>query len=188
MILLVSVIVLILAFCSSESLATAYGISVTGAMVVTAPMSFQFLRSVWGFKAVTAALLLAPLLAIESVLMMANMLKVHDGGWVPLVLAAIIMMMWTWTKGSRFLWTKIAKNDIPLAAFIGSLESSIDRASDSAPVTVPGTAVFMKSVQNMTPGASVMISSITTFFTSRTSFSPSQGGTSLTCPKPNACI
>ena len=67
MILLVSVIVLILAFCSSESLATAYGISVTGAMVVTAPMSFQFLRSVWGFKAVTAALLLAPLLAIESV-------------------------------------------------------------------------------------------------------------------------
>ncbi|MBD8686480.1 MULTISPECIES: potassium transporter Kup [unclassified Rhizobium] len=153
MILLIGVIVLILTFGSSESLATAYGISVTGAMVVTTLMAFQFLRSVWGFKAITAGLLLAPLLMIETVFLMANMLKVHDGGWVPLALAAaIIMVMWTWTKGSRYLRTKIAKNDIPLGDFIKSIESSIDRESSSAPVTVPGTAVFLTSVPNMTPG------------------------------------
>jgi len=122
-------------------------------MVVTTLMSFQFLRSVWGFKAITAALLLGPLLVIETVFLMANMLKVHDGGWVPLALAsAIILIMWTWTKGSRYLRTKIAKNDIPLEAFIKSLESSIGRESASAPVTVPGTAVFLTSVPNMTPG------------------------------------
>ncbi|MGL3606425.1 potassium transporter Kup [Rhizobium sp. G187] len=152
MILFIGVIVLIFSFGDSESLATAYGISVTGAMVVTTLMSFQFLRSVWGFSSFRATVLLLPLMVIESVFLGANLLKVHDGGWVPLALAlVIIMIMWTWTKGSKYLRDKIARNDIPIHTFIDSLESSIDRQSESAPVVVPGTAVFLTSVPDKTP-------------------------------------
>jgi KUP system potassium uptake protein len=152
LILCVGVLILIFSFGSSESLATAYGISVTGAMVVTTLMSFQFLRSVWGFSAITAGALLLPLLLIESVFLGANLLKIHDGGWVPVLLAMVIMLiMWTWTKGSRYLREKAAKNDIPIDTFLTSLESSIDRESTSAPVIVPGTAIFLTSVPDRTP-------------------------------------
>jgi KUP system potassium uptake protein len=152
MLLFLGVIVLIFAFGDSESLATAYGISVTGAMVVTTLMSFQFLRGVWGFSPITAGILLAPLFAIEVVFLAANLLKIHDGGWVPVMLALVIMLtMWTWTKGSKYLKEKTAKNDIPLETFITSVESSIDRESPSAPVTVPGTAIFLTSVPDRTP-------------------------------------
>ncbi|SFA81078.1 KUP system potassium uptake protein [Rhizobium sp. NFR07] len=152
MLLFLGVIVLIFAFGDSESLATAYGISVTGAMVVTTLMSFQFLRAVWGYKAITAAILLGPLFVIEAVFLSANLLKIHDGGWVPVMLALVIMLtMWTWTKGSKYLKEKTAKNDIPLETFITSIESSIDRESSSAPVTVPGTAIFLTSVPDRTP-------------------------------------
>ncbi|MGI2036063.1 potassium transporter Kup [Rhizobium panacihumi] len=151
-VLFVGVIVLIFSFRDSASLSTAYGISVTGAMVVTTLMSFQFLRSVWGYSAITAGLLLSPLLAIETVFLLANLLKIHDGGWVPLVLAIVIMlMMWTWTKGSKHLREKIARNDVPLIAFISSIEGSVERSSVTAPVTVPGTAVFLTSVPDKTP-------------------------------------
>jgi KUP system potassium uptake protein len=152
MVLFLGVIVLIFTFGDSESLATAYGISVTGAMVVTTLMSFQFLRAVWGYKAITAAILLGPLFLIEAVFLAANLLKIHDGGWVPVMLALVIMLtMWTWTKGSKYLKEKTAKNDIPLETFIASIESSIDRESSSAPATVPGTAIFLTSVPDRTP-------------------------------------
>ncbi len=130
MILFIGVIVLIFSFGDSESLATAYGISVTGAMVVTTLMAFQFLRAVWGYSVFTAAIVLAPLFVIEAVFLAANLVKVHDGGWVPVALAVVIMLiMWTWTKGSKYLKEKIAKSEIPIETFINSLESSIERGS-----------------------------------------------------------
>ncbi|WP_312366572.1 potassium transporter Kup [Ensifer sp.] len=145
--LFVGVIVLIFSFGDSESLATAYGISVTGAMVVTTIMAFQFLRSVWGYSTLLAALLLLPLLAIESVFLVANLLKIHDGGWVPVALAlAIMLIMWTWTRGSRMLREKTARHDVPLETFIRSIEKSTH-----APQTVRGTAVFLTSVGDKTP-------------------------------------
>lgn len=151
-ILFIGVIVLIFAFGSSEALATAYGISVTGAMVVTTLMAFQFLRSMWGYSSVTAALILAPLLLIEMVFLMANLLKVHDGGWVPVALAGSIMIvMWTWTKGSKYLRNKAAKSEIPLDSFIATLEKEVERGSAHAPVTVPGTAIFLTSIPDKTP-------------------------------------
>ncbi|MGN7736764.1 potassium transporter Kup [Hyphomicrobiales bacterium] len=145
--LFVGVIVLIFSFGDSESLATAYGISVTGAMVVTTLMAFQFLRSVWGYSTVVAALLLAPLLVIETVFLLANLLKIHDGGWVPVALAlSIMIVMWTWTRGSQMLREKTARNDVPLETFIRSIEKSTH-----APQTVRGTAVFLTSVGDKTP-------------------------------------
>lgn len=145
--LFVGVIVLIFSFGDSESLATAYGISVTGAMVVTTLMAFEFLRSVWGYSTVVAALLLAPLLVIETVFLLANLLKIHDGGWVPVALAlSIMIVMWTWTRGSQMLREKTARNDVPLETFIRSIEKSTH-----APQTVRGTAVFLTSVGDKTP-------------------------------------
>jgi KUP system potassium uptake protein len=146
--LFVGVLVLIFTFGDSESLATAYGISVTGAMVVTTLMAFQFLRSVWKWSAVAAGAILLPLLLLETVFLAANLLKIHDGGWVPVLLAATIMViMWTWRKGSLILREKTARNDIPLETFIRSIE----KKSDHAPVAVPGTAVFLTSVPDKTP-------------------------------------
>lgn len=148
MLLLVGVIILILAFGDSESLATAYGISVTGAMVVTTMMAFQFLRSSWGYSTILAAVIILPLFIIELVFLGANLLKIHDGGWVPVALAIVIMIiMWTWTKGSKYLRELVAKKDIPLDAFIRSIE----KQSAHAPVTVSGTAIFLTSVPDQAP-------------------------------------
>jgi KUP system potassium uptake protein len=117
-------------------------------MVVTTLMAFQFMRSIWGFKVFFAGALLLPLFLIESVFLAANLLKIHDGGWVPVALAIVIMLlMWTWTKGSRYIKDKTAKNDIPLQTFIPMVE----KQSAHAPVTVPGTAVFLTSVPDRTP-------------------------------------
>ncbi|OLP56474.1 potassium transporter Kup [Rhizobium rhizosphaerae] len=146
--LLVGVLILIFTFGSSESLATAYGISVTGAMVVTTLLAFQFLRVVWGWRPVTAAICLLPLFLLECIFLAANLLKIHDGGYVPVLIAAAIMiMMWTWRKGTMLLREKTARHEIPLEAFIASIE----RKSDHAPVQVPGTAVFLTSVPDKTP-------------------------------------
>ncbi|MCY1518746.1 Low affinity potassium transport system protein kup [compost metagenome] len=110
-------------------------------------MAFQFLRSVWGYSTLLAGLMLAPLLVIETVFLLANLLKIHDGGWVPVALALTIMVvMWTWTRGSQMLREKTARNDIPLETFIRSIEKSTH-----APQTVRGTAVFLTSVGDKTP-------------------------------------
>ncbi|WP_246733193.1 potassium transporter Kup [Rhizobium ruizarguesonis] len=148
MMLLIGVLALILSFGSSESLATAYGISVTGAMVVTTVLSFQFLRVVWGWNVVTALIVLLPLLVLESVFLGANLLKIHDGGYVPVLIAgALMVMMWTWKKGTLLVRDKAARNDIPLRQFLRSIE----RKSDHSPVEVPGTAIFLASLPDMTP-------------------------------------
>jgi KUP system potassium uptake protein len=147
--LLIGVLVLILAFGDSESLATAYGISVTGAMVVTTLLAFQFVRVLWGWSTLTATAVLLPLLLLESVFLGANLLKVHDGGYVPVLIAATLMiMMWTWRKGTLLLREKTARNDIALEKFIASIE----RKSTHAPAEVPGTAVFLTSVPDKVPG------------------------------------
>ncbi|MGO7165177.1 KUP/HAK/KT family potassium transporter, partial [Rhizobium johnstonii] len=93
LLLLVGVLMLISSFGDSESLATAYGISVTGTMVISTMLAFQFLRAVWGYSLVVAAVLLLPLFIIEVLFLAANLLKIHDGGWVPVALALAIMIM-----------------------------------------------------------------------------------------------
>ncbi|MBY5736054.1 potassium transporter Kup [Rhizobium leguminosarum] len=148
LLLLVGVLMLIFSFGDSESLATAYGISVTGTMVISTMLVFQFLRAVWGYSLVLAAVLLLPLFIIEVLFLAANLLKIHDGGWVPVALAlAIMILMWTWTRGQAYLKRLRANNEIPLDSFIRSIE----RKSEHSPVTVPGTAVFLTSVPDRTP-------------------------------------
>jgi len=148
--LMFGVMALVFVFGSSEALATAYGISVTGAMVVTSFLAFEFLRVRWNWSALGAATVLLPLFALEFTFLGANLLKVHDGGYVPiLIAAAFIVIMWTWKRGTEILHAKTRHIDIPLASFI----KSIERESEHAPVSVPGTAIFLTSDPDSTPAA-----------------------------------
>src|SRR3546814_10135762 len=127
---------------SSEALATAYGISVTGGMLVTSLMAFEFVRKRWSWPLWMATGLLAPLLALELVFLGANLLKLHDGGYVPVLMATVFtVIMWTWKRGSAILFEKTRRVDVPLATFAPMIE----RRSENAPVLVPGIAIFLTS-------------------------------------------
>jgi KUP system potassium uptake protein len=139
MLLLISVMLLVLMFRSSSALASAYGISVTGTMVVTAMMGFVVIWKVWRWSPLAAAALIAPFLFLDLTFLAANLLKVFEGGWVPLALGAVVMLlMYTWRRGSRLLFEKSRKLEFPLADLVAMLEKR-------PPQRVSGTAVFLTS-------------------------------------------
>ena len=139
MLLLVAVMLLVLMFRSSSALASAYGISVTGTMVVTAMMGFVVIWRVWKWSPFAAAALIAPFLFLDLTFLAANLLKVLEGGWVPLALGAVVMLlMYTWRRGSRLLFDKSRKLEFPLADLVAMLEKR-------PPQRVSGTAVFLTS-------------------------------------------
>jgi KUP system potassium uptake protein len=139
MLLLVAVVLLVLMFRSSSALASAYGISVTGTMVVTAMMGFVVIWRVWRWSPFAAAALIAPFLFLDLTFLTANLLKVFEGGWVPLALGAVvILLMYTWRRGSRLLFEKSRKLEFPLADLVAMLEKR-------PPQRVSGTAVFLTS-------------------------------------------
>jgi KUP system potassium uptake protein len=137
--LLVMVMLLVLMFRSSSALASAYGIAVTGTMVVTAMMGFVVIWKVWKWSPVAAAALIAPFLFLDLTFLAANLLKVWEGGWVPLALGAFVMLlMYTWRRGSRLLFEKSRRLEFPLAELVAMLEKR-------PPQRVSGTAVFLTS-------------------------------------------
>jgi KUP system potassium uptake protein len=145
--LLVGVLLLVALFRSSSALASAYGIAVTGTMVVTAMMAFTVIWKVWRWPAIGAAALIAPFVFIDLTFLAANLLKIVEGGWMPLALGALIMvLMYTWRRGSRLLVLKTRKQEIPLATLVTNLEKKL-------PHTVPGTAVFLTSDPEFAPTA-----------------------------------
>lgn len=145
--LLVIVLMLVALFRSSSALASAYGISVTGTMVVTAMMGFVVIWRVWNWHPLAAAALIAPFLLLDITFLSANLLKVFDGGWVPLALGALVMLlMYTWRRGSRLLYEKSHRQEIPLVDLISMLEKK-------PPQRVPGTAVFFTSNPDFAPTA-----------------------------------
>ncbi len=147
MLLLVSVLMLVILFRSSSALASAYGISVTGTMVVTAMMGFVVIWKVWKWNPLAAAALIAPFLVLDLTFLSANLLKVFEGGWVPLALGALVMLlMYTWRRGSRLLYEKSHRQEIPLTNLIAMLEKK-------PPQRVPGTAVFFTSNPDFAPTA-----------------------------------
>ena len=147
-ILLTGVLALLLMFGSSEALAPAYGVSITGAMVIDTILAFEFVRRQWGWSASTATAVLLPLFSLELIFLGANLFKVHHGGYVPILIAgALITMMWTWRKGIGLLREKTARQDIPLNQFI----TMVERKSEHAPVDVPGTAIFLTATPDTTP-------------------------------------
>jgi KUP system potassium uptake protein len=147
MLLLVGVLLLVALFRSSDALASAYGIAVTGTMVVTTMMAFIVIWRVWNWPIIAAAALMVPFLLIDLTFLTANMLKVVEGGWVPLALGAVIMVvMYTWRRGSRLLFDKTRRLETPLQSLVDSLERK-------PPQRVPGTAVFLTSDPGSAPTA-----------------------------------
>ena len=145
--LLIAVMLLVLMFKSSSALASAYGISVTGTMVVTAMMAFVVIWKVWRWSPLWSAALIAPFLFLDLTFLSANLLKVVEGGWVPLALGGwIMLLMYTWRRGSRLVFEKSRKLEFPLAELIAMLEKR-------PPQRVPGTAVFLTSDPNSAPTA-----------------------------------
>ncbi len=145
--LFVGVLLLVLMFRSSSALASAYGIAVTGTMVVTAIMAFVVIWKAWHWSPLAAAALMAPFLLIDLTFLGANLLKVVEGGWVPLALGGVLMvMMYTWRRGSRLLFEKTRRQETPLEALVTMLERK-------PPIRVPGTAVFLTSDPSSAPTA-----------------------------------
>jgi KUP system potassium uptake protein len=147
MLLLFGVLMLVALFRSSSALASAYGIAVTGTMVVTAVMAFVVIWKLWNWSPLAAAALIAPFLLIDLTFLSANLLKVVEGGWVPLALGALVMtVMYTWRRGSRLLFEKTRRLETPLEDLVRMLEKK-------PPQRVPGTAVFLTSDPKSAPTA-----------------------------------
>jgi KUP system potassium uptake protein len=145
--LLIGVLMLVALFRSSTALASAYGIAVTGTMVVTAMMAFIVIWRVWRWPVFGAAALMAPFLFVDLTFLSANMLKIVEGGWVPLALGIlVIVVMYTWRRGSRMLFEKTRHQEMPLESLVANLEKK-------PPVRVPGTAVFLTSDPASAPTA-----------------------------------
>jgi KUP system potassium uptake protein len=145
--LLLGVLLLVGMFRSSSALASAYGIAVTGTMVVTCMMAFIVIWRMWRWSAVAAAALIVPFLLIDLTFLSANMLKVVQGGWVPLALGGLVMLvMYTWRRGTRILYAKTRRLETPLDDLVRILEKK-------PPQRVPGTAVFLTSDPKSAPTA-----------------------------------
>jgi KUP system potassium uptake protein len=145
--LLVGVLVLVFMFRSSNALASAYGIAVTGTMVVTAMLAFVVIWKVWNWSPMAAAALVAPFLMLDLTFLGANLLKVMEGGWMPLMLGtAMVTIMYTWRRGTAILAAKTAKLQTPLADLVRMLERS-------PPPRAPGTAVFLTGDPEHAPTA-----------------------------------
>ena len=145
--LLIGVLLLVALFRSSSALASAYGIAVTGTMVVTALMAIIVIWRVWRWPLAGAAALIVPFLFIDLTFLSANLLKVVEGGWMPLALGGVIMaVMYTWRRGSRLLFEKTRRQEMPLKSLVANLEKK-------PPARVPGTAVFLTSDPEFAPTA-----------------------------------
>ncbi|MFN3890799.1 MAG: potassium transporter Kup [Beijerinckiaceae bacterium] len=146
-ILLVGVILLVLMFRTSSNLASAYGIAVTASMVVDSLLLFFVVWKLWRWPAWGAAIFVSIFLCIELAFFTSNLLKLFDGGYVPVFIgAAMIAIMWTWNKGTRLLEQKTHKDSIPTRNLIRMLEKS-------KPTRVPGTAIFLTSDPEVAPAA-----------------------------------
>jgi len=145
-ILLAGVIFLVISFKSSSALASAYGVSVIGAMITSSILCFIAVRRVWKKSLGFALLIVTPFLLVEAVFLASNLLKVPQGGYVPLMIAAAMMLViWTWVHGSRLLAAR-TRNDVSLEDVIKGLEVS-------PPHVVKGTAVFLTAEPDTAPTA-----------------------------------
>jgi KUP system potassium uptake protein len=145
--LLIGVLLLVALFRSSTAMASAYGIAVTGTMVVTGMMAFIVIWRMWRWSPFAAAALMVPFLFIDLTFLMANLLKVVEGGWVPLAIGGLVMLvMYTWRRGTRILFAKTRRLETPLDDLVRILEKK-------PPQRVPGTAVFLTSDPKSAPTA-----------------------------------
>jgi KUP system potassium uptake protein len=144
--LMIMVIVLVLFFQSSSNLAAAYGIAVTGAMFIDTILLAAVLLSLWRWPLWKALPLVAVFIIVDVAYLGANLIKVPDGGWVPLLMGLVIFTLLTsWSRGRALMRANLAEGSIPIEIFAKSSKGSAAR--------VPGTAIFMSSSLEGVPSA-----------------------------------
>jgi KUP system potassium uptake protein len=145
--LLAGVLLLVMMFRTSSALASAYGIAVTTTMVVDGVLGFIVIWKLWKWKWWSAALLVVPLVIVDTTFLSANLLKLFEGAWAPLLFgSAMVLLIVTWQRGSRILVQKTRRVEVPIDALIRSLEKK-------PPHKVPGTAVFLTSDPDFAPAS-----------------------------------
>jgi KUP system potassium uptake protein len=146
-VLLLGVLLLVTQFRSSSALAEAYGVAVSGTMVVTTLMAMVVIWKSWKWTLWATAALMVPFLLIDTTFLSANLLKVFHGGWVPLLIGALVMLViFTWRKGANILASKTRRLETPINELVEMLEKR-------PPARVPGTAVFLTGDPNSAPTA-----------------------------------
>ncbi len=145
--LLIGVMFLVLMFRTSDNLASAYGIAVSTTMVADGIMGFVVIWKLWNWRVAAAAALILPLVTVDVAFFAANLLKLLEGAWVPLLFGlAMAITIWSWRRGSAILADKNRRTEVPLASLISSLEKR-------PPHIVKGTAVFLTSDPEFAPTA-----------------------------------
>lgn len=145
--LMVIVLSLVLLFESSDALASAYGIAVTGAMLIDSMLGFVVFRNLWKWPLLLCIAVMVPLATIELTFFGANLLKLFEGGFVPLIFAGIIgILMTTWVRGTAIVNRKAHTGSVPLEQLVAMLKKS-------KPAQAPGTAVFLTSDPEVAPSA-----------------------------------
>jgi KUP system potassium uptake protein len=145
--LLIGVVLLVLMFHTSSGLASAYGIAVSTTMVADGIMGFVVIWKLWNWRAASAAALIVPLVVVDTTFFSANLLKLLEGAWVPLLFGVTMaVVIWTWRRGSVMLLDKTRRTEVPLDDLIKSLEKR-------PPHIVKGTAIFLTSDPGFTPTA-----------------------------------
>ena len=135
----------VLAFQTSSNLATAYGVSVSAALVIDSFLAFFVIWKYWRWPLWKVALLLIPMLVIEQTFFAANIMKLFQGAWVPLGIAATLgLIMFTWYRGAQILSRITSRDEAELDWLVRKLETK-------PPVRVPGTAVFLSADVNSAP-------------------------------------
>jgi KUP system potassium uptake protein len=143
--LMIVTIGLTIGFGKSDNLAAAYGIAVSLTMLMTSALLFIAMREIWRWSLVAAGSVAAFFLVIDSAFFLANLTKVADGGYVPLLLAlAVYGVMWIWHRGAAAVTARIDESLVPIPEFTAKIQS------DSVP-RVPGTAVFLTRTTQDTP-------------------------------------
>jgi len=145
--LMIGVLFLLLTFQSSHNLTAAYGVAVTGTMLVNTLMSWSVVTKKWKWPMWAVLGTLVPFGIIDSVFLTSNLLKIPDGAWMPLVLGGgLVLIMWTWVRGTQILTEKTRKDSLPLHDLIEMLKAR-------PPHRAPGTAIFLTSDPEVAPVA-----------------------------------
>ncbi|MDO9449164.1 MAG: potassium transporter Kup [Rugosibacter sp.] len=145
--LLIAVIALVLGFKTSSNLAAAYGIAVTLTMLIDTILAFVVVRALWKWNWLQAGIFLTLFIVIDLAFFSANLIKIADGGWVPLLLGlGIFILFSTWQRGRALLYKKLQQDSMPLDAFLKSLEYG-------GPQRVDGTGIFLTPQPDSVPRA-----------------------------------
>jgi KUP system potassium uptake protein len=144
--LLAMVILLVVGFRESGRLASAYGIAVTGTMLITTMMLAVLVFQVWRWNRILAAVTIGLFLIVDGTFFASNITKIPDGGWFPLLVAAVsFTVLTTWAKGRRLMRDRLQESALPLEVFIKSVAESVHR--------VKGTSVFLSTSADTVPAA-----------------------------------